>query len=75
MNTTMKHGFISYHLFFFIFLLIAGDVAGRTQPICRIRHYSVSDGLSQSFVQRICQSPDGLLWFGTWNGLNGSVEI
>lgn len=66
----MKHGFILYHLFFFIFLLIAGDVAGRTQPICRIRHYSVSDGLSQSFVQRICQSPDGLLWFGTWNGLN-----
>ena len=40
------------------------------QPICRIRHYSVSDGLSQSFVQRICQAPNGLLWFGTWNGLN-----
>ena len=39
------------------------------QPICDIRHYSFSDGLSQSVVQRIVQSSDGLLWFCTWDGL------
>ena len=40
------------------------------QPLCRIQHYSINDGLSQSFVQRMVQSDDGLLWFGTWDGLN-----
>ena len=70
MNISMKHSHILYHLFRFVFLLVALEAAGRTQPICRIRHYSVGDGVSQSFVQRICQTPDGLLWFGTWNGLN-----
>lgn len=40
------------------------------QPLCDIRHYSFGDGLSQSVVQRMVQSSDGLLWFCTWDGLN-----
>lgn len=40
------------------------------QPICKIQHFSVDDGLSQSIVQRIIQDKKGFIWFSTWNGLD-----
>ena len=36
----------------------------------RFAHLSVDDGLSQSSVQNILQDRQGLLWFGTQEGLN-----
>ena len=40
------------------------------QPICQVKHFSVSDGLAQGVVMSILQDRKGLVWFSTWNGLN-----
>lgn len=40
------------------------------QPFCEVRSYDEFDGLSQRLVKQVVQSPDGMLWFATWNGLN-----
>ena len=56
-------------------LLLAGFCA--TQPALaveshpmRFEHINLDDGLSQSNVLSILQDADGLMWFGTENGLN-----
>ena len=36
----------------------------------RFNHYSVNEGLSQGNVTSIMQDHLGLMWFGTWDGLN-----
>ena len=41
-----------------------------SQPVCRVKHFSVSDGLAQGVVMSILQDKKGLIWFSTWNGLN-----
>lgn len=40
------------------------------QPVCQVKHLSVSDGLAQGVVMSILQDKKGLIWFSTWNGLN-----
>ena len=52
----------------FLLLTIAIDIAA--QPICQVKHFSVSDGLAQGNVMSILQDQKGLVWFSTWNGLN-----
>ena len=64
---TILHKVITALFLFLCFFRVEGMLA---QPLCDIRHYSFSDGLSQSVVQRMVQSSDGLLWFCTWDGLN-----
>lgn len=39
------------------------------QPYCDIRTYSIRDGLAANVVSGMGQSPDGLMWFGTYHGL------
>lgn len=41
-----------------------------SQPLCRIEHYSIDDGLVQGVIMSIVQDHKGFMWFGTWNGLN-----
>lgn len=53
---------------FFIFIYLSCSLCA--QPLCRIRHYSVNDGLSQGIVQRVIQDHGGFIWLGTWNGLD-----
>ena len=69
--------FQTYHIAFsnssllsnlFLLLTIAIDIAA--QPICQVKHFSVSDGLAQGNVMSILQDQKGLVWFSTWNGLN-----
>ena len=43
---------------------------GYCQPKCAFTHYSVSDGLSEGIVLAMHQDRDGLMWFGTFDGLN-----
>jgi len=43
---------------------------GYTQPKSAFTHYSVSDGLSEGVVLAMHQDRDGLMWFGTFDGLN-----
>lgn len=35
-----------------------------------VRHFGVSDGLSQNTVMSILQDRDGFMWLGTWDGLD-----
>ncbi|WP_073347671.1 hybrid sensor histidine kinase/response regulator transcription factor [Bacteroides congonensis] len=51
------------------FVLLAA-IAIIAQPICQVKHFSVSDGLAQGVVMSILQDRKGLVWFSTWNGLN-----
>lgn len=51
------------------FILLAAIVI-IAQPICQVKHFSVSDGLAQGVVMSILQDRKGLVWFSTWNGLN-----
>lgn len=52
----------------FLFLMTATFIA--SQPICQVKHFSVSDGLAQGVVMDILQDRKGFIWFSTWNGLN-----
>ena len=52
----------------FLFLTMANIIMA--QPICQVKHFSVSDGLAQGVVMSILQDQKGLVWFSTWNGLN-----
>ena len=50
--------------------LWACTLAAQQRAQYSVRHYSVSDGLSQNTVMAILQDRDGFMWFGTWDGLN-----
>ena len=39
------------------------------QPTASVRTFSVRDGLAANLIAGIDQSPDGLMWIATWNGL------
>ncbi len=53
-----------------LFLLFLTAIIMIAQPICQVKHFSVSDGLAQGIVMSILQDRKGLIWFSTWNGLN-----
>ena len=39
------------------------------QPHCVVRTFNIRDGLAANFISALGQSPDGLMWASTWNGL------
>jgi signal transduction histidine kinase/ligand-binding sensor domain-containing protein/AraC-like DNA-binding protein len=41
-----------------------------SEPSCIVKHYSTDDGLSHSGVMCMLQDHKGIMWFGTWDGLN-----
>lgn len=41
----------------------------KAQPYCNIHTFTIRDGLAANTVSGIAQTPDGLMWFATWNGL------
>ncbi len=41
-----------------------------SQPVCRLQHYSVQDGLGQRIVTGLLQDRNGVMWFSSWNGLD-----
>lgn len=53
----------------FILSLLA-IVFAIAQPVCKVKHFSVNDGLAQGNVMGMLQDKKGLIWFSTWNGLN-----
>ncbi|HYG37742.1 MAG TPA: two-component regulator propeller domain-containing protein [Cytophagales bacterium] len=53
-----------------IFFFSAVSVAVSQEGDFTFRHFSISDGLSQSSVISIMQDKKGLIWFGTRDGLN-----
>lgn len=53
-----------------LFYLLIAIASATAQPICQVKHFSVSDGLAQGVVMNILQDQKGFIWFSTWNGLN-----
>lgn len=39
------------------------------QPFCNIDIYNIHDGLPSNYISAITQTPDGLVWISTWNGI------
>ncbi len=42
----------------------------KAQVVCNVRTFSMNDGLAANLFSSIGQTKDGLMWFGTWNGLS-----
>lgn len=48
---------------------VMAAVAALSQPYCRVRTFTIADGLAANNVSEFCQSADGIVWVATWNGL------
>lgn len=40
-----------------------------SQPYCRVRTFTIADGLAANSISEVSQSADGMMWAATWNGL------
>lgn len=52
-----------------ITITLLGFSAAYAQPFCSVDIYNIHDGMPSNFVSEITQTPDGLIWLSTWNGL------
>ena len=50
-----------------VLLFVFGHLAA--QPFYKYRSFSIRDGLSADAISDMTQSPDGMMWFATMNGL------
>lgn len=50
-----------------ILLLCAMSMAA--QPSCRVRTFTIHDGLAANTISGFAQTDDDLIWLATWNGL------
>ncbi len=57
-------------IFIKILAIISLSLQLKAQETFILRHFTIKDGLSQSTINCIFQSSDGILWFGTIDGLN-----
>jgi len=69
-NASTQHKFSTMRKFYSICILLAFIFVGRAQEITQFSHYSVDDGLSENNVMCMLQDRKGIMWFGTYDGLN-----
>lgn len=50
-------------------LLLAVFTAAMGQPSCKLRTFTMADGLPSGTITMCATDPDGMLWIATWNGL------
>lgn len=50
-------------------LLLVIPVLALAQPGCKLRTFTMVDGLPSSTISTCAVAPDGMLWIATWNGL------
>ena len=50
-------------------LLLLSACWATAQPYYSVRTFDIHDGLAANTISGIDQSPNGLMWFATWNGL------
>ncbi len=69
LSSIMKTLLVMYRtIFIYIVLLFAfSQMASANENLIRL---TTNDGLSSSSVTSLCQDSRGLLWIGTWDGLN-----
>lgn len=53
-----------------IIAIMAHTQSMTARPYCDVRKFSIVDGLAANTISDMKQAPDGLMWFGTWNGLS-----
>lgn len=53
-----------------IIAIMAHTLSMMARPYCDVRKFSIVDGLAANTISDMKQAPDGLMWFGTWNGLS-----
>lgn len=53
-----------------IIAIMANTLSMMARPYCDVRKFSIVDGLAANTISDMKQAPDGLMWFGTWNGLS-----
>ncbi len=58
-----------HHLYILLFIACS-SLMGETNSNWLSLHLSSEDGLSNSAITCIHQDSDGLMWFGSWDGLN-----
>ena len=60
----------SFRYVVIVLLIIISAMRGYAQQEYLYQQLNNSDGLSSSYVNRIYQDKDQLIWFATWDGLN-----
>lgn len=53
-----------------IIAIMANTLSMTARHYCDVRKFSIVDGLAANIISDMKQAPDGLMWFGTWNGLS-----
>lgn len=51
------------------FLLVAMASSCFSQPYCKVRTFTIDDGLPANNISEFGLSDDGMMWVSTWNGL------
>lgn len=53
-----------------IIAIMAHTQSMTARPYCDVRKFSIVDGLAANTISDMKLAPDGLMWFGIWNGLS-----
>ena len=55
---------------YLVTILLLAYLLSSSQAVTQLIHYSVDDGLSENHVLCMLQDRNGMMWFGTFDGLN-----
>lgn len=55
--------------FIIIMAAVLCSIRAIAQPYCDVRTFTIRDGLAANIISGFMQTPDGLMWMSTWNGL------
>lgn len=56
--------------FYLLTMLLLAYLFSNSQILTQSTHYSVDDGLSENHILSMLQDKKGMMWFGTYDGLN-----
>ncbi|NPD93250.1 hybrid sensor histidine kinase/response regulator transcription factor [Xylanibacter muris] len=56
-------------IFIFLFFFLVNLTGSLAQPYCALKTFTIRDGLAANTISGFTQTPDGIMWIATWNGL------